>query len=620
MRSQSRCAQHILFGENSNHPTLPLVKQVPAIGRIIVNSMEPTICISSSLGCSAALCGLPEDAIIHVATFLVAPELLSLLSTHRDLYSIGLSETLWKKLLFWHYDVDGNEEHEKYDERRESERFQDVKTSAAQAHKEKYLRMAYMHLLPSVRWNRVTDTAASPTEREGHVSCVLGNKLVVTGGYSNDQLVHVKYLNPENVSDWIGLRPQQDSDRPSFAYGASLTALDDRRAIRFGGFRSGGYSAETDELALLTVEEDSSYCRWDVIQPTFNGEDADVRVRRIGFPRAYHSATLVRDRYLVIIGGMTSMGSVLNPVVLDTVSWTWSLLSIHMNVSGDVEAAPSGRHGHSAIMDKRRNRLVVFGGGSGSDLLRSGLDRSDVWELKATNPIAGETSDFIFDQTVWEWNRLHEDQNDYGVIEDVDSSGDSTEMDTDTTSQPIPNERRSINNKLSPTETLCLGRCHSGHHVSPDTVMFVFGSGRPSTNGILAYDLARESFFRPRCQGPLPIPRFTCASSFLPDYGCIFFHSGYSTQHGMPVEDSQILDLSPAIRQNRRISSFGLDPHAVSNDPIFGEEVVQMNLRIRDRENRRRGMMYGHEHILRLMLAMQHSDEGGDSNEEEMSE
>ena len=42
----------------------------------------------------------------------------------------------------------------------------------------------------------------------------------------------------------------------------------------------------------------------------------------------------------------------------------------------------SGRHGHSVVLDNRRNRLVLFGGGSGSDLLRSGEDNSEVWELK----------------------------------------------------------------------------------------------------------------------------------------------------------------------------------------------------------------------------------------------
>ena len=42
----------------------------------------------------------------------------------------------------------------------------------------------------------------------------------------------------------------------------------------------------------------------------------------------------------------------------------------------------SGRHGHSVILDGNRNRLLLFGGGSGTDLLRSGRDNSEVWELR----------------------------------------------------------------------------------------------------------------------------------------------------------------------------------------------------------------------------------------------
>lgn len=41
----------------------------------------------------------------------------------------------------------------------------------------------------------------------------------------------------------------------------------------------------------------------------------------------------------------------------------------------------SGWHGHSVVLDPAQIRLVMFGGGSESDLPRSNVDNSEVWEL-----------------------------------------------------------------------------------------------------------------------------------------------------------------------------------------------------------------------------------------------
>ena len=75
-----------------------------------------------------------------------------------------------------------------------------------------------------------------------HLSCVVEtgpeeNRVIVTGGFVEDQ-------------------------RLNMVYGATLTALptmetDDAyiaRAVRFGGFRGGGYRGETNEAWLLTIK------------------------------------------------------------------------------------------------------------------------------------------------------------------------------------------------------------------------------------------------------------------------------------------------------------------------------------------------------------------------------
>ena len=156
---------------------------------------------------------------------------------------------------------------------------------------------------------------------------------------------------------------------PCFVYGASLTALPTlydysettephklavtMRAIRFGGFRAGGYSNETCQVVLLTVKQDANRVEkrqrkrrgkrdkqhgddenresddeeswsttwewqwnrpWEVSWsritttgiPPGGSEEEDSLERDI-LSRAYHTATLLLDRYLVVLGGMKCM-------------------------------------------------------------------------------------------------------------------------------------------------------------------------------------------------------------------------------------------------------------------------------------------------------------------------
>jgi hypothetical protein len=176
---------------------------------------------------------------------------------------------------------------------------------------------------------------------------------------------------------------------PSAVYGATLTPLDDRRALRFGGFRGGGYTGECAEVALLTIqtrdidrgdhEEDDDddddntvKASWQVIQTHNAGMS-------FALARAYHTATLIANRYLLVLGGMMATGCIRGEAILDTETWTW--LTDTPITQAMRHPKPSGRHGHSTILDEKRNRMVLFGGGSGNDLLRSGSDNAEVWEL-----------------------------------------------------------------------------------------------------------------------------------------------------------------------------------------------------------------------------------------------
>ena len=154
---------------------------------------------------------------------------------------------------------------------------------------------------------------------------------------------------------------------------------------------------------------------------------------------------------------------------------------------------------------------------------------------------------------------------------------------------------------LSPAESLCLGRCHVSHHVARDTVVLMFGSSKPSTNGMLGYDLNHDEFIRPKVKGCLPESRLCCASAFLPNQGAIWVHSGWSTHPAVdgPIDahtDTQscLLHLAPSLSFPR---PFTLQASPRPARPITDEQAIAA---------RRRGFL-GHlgTHMLIMNLFQQ---------------
>jgi hypothetical protein len=410
------------------------------------------------------------------------------------------------------------------------------------AAKHAFLVHGHASMLSTVKWYplQYSPIRNSPA-REGHLMCVMGDRVIVTGGFCDDQRVHVLNLKPRTDDasrKWNAIDCRQGH---TFVYGASLTALNDNTAVRFGGFRSGGYSEDCNHLCLLTLEEDQTACKWERIQ---------ARGLNPVCPRAYHSATLIQNRYLVCIGGMQEQRSILSEAILDTQTWTW----LQVPVSDPLASPkPSARHGHSTIFDAPRNRLVMFGGGSGTDLLRSGIDNTEVWELKF-----GSNWETNFEQSLpWQWNCIYRDENDESGV-----------------GKPCP---------LSPAQTLCLGRCHVGAKVSRDKVILACGSGRPSTNGILGFDLQSDTFVQPRVLGRLPIPRFTAASAVIGMDGWLLIQGGYSVQEGGTVSDTILLDLAPGLKRTFDALPTGRIELGRSGRPITDGDVREQ----RQTENRR---------------------------------
>lgn len=473
---------------------------------------------------------LPDDLCQHVLRFLPAPDILTSLQLNKSWSRLGSSWGFWRDLLL----RDSLEC--QLDSAEQSDTDRDVLAT-----KHAFLVHAHASMLSTVKWYplQYSRLRNSPT-REGHLMCVMGERVIVTGGFCDDQRVHVLNLKPRTADaarQWNAIDCRQGH---TFVYGASLTALDEHRAVRFGGFRSGGYSAECNHLHLLTLEEGRNTCKWEMIQ---------AQGLHPACPRAYHSATLIQNRYLVCIGGMQERGSILSESILDTNTWTWLQVPVSDPL---INPKPSGRHGHSMIFDAPRNRLVMFGGGNGTDLLRSGVDNTEVWELKfGTN---WETN--LEQSFPWQWNCIYRDENDDSGV-----------------GQPCP---------LSLAQTLCLGRCHVGAKVSRDSVILACGSGRPSTNGIVGFDLRSDAFVHPRVMGRFPVPRFTAASAVIGMEGWLLIHGGYSVQEGGAVADTILLDLAPGLQR-----TFDALPTATTQRGRASRAITDDDVLERRTENRR---------------------------------
>ena len=530
------------------------------------------------------LLDLPEQEVWQsIAIYLPPKDILSFLSVHRNIDKLSASPSFWNQLLLRDRD---------YEETSEDE---STTTVAADA-RQRFLLQSFMSTLSSVKWLPVSQDMQQrqfPVKaREGHNSCVLNgpdgfNSLVITGGFSDDQGVTVIMLEKgikAHTSNWGWTRlSPRFSDEPTIVYGASLTSLPpalsedmekDRfmrvspginkknvaKAVRFGGFEGGGYSGESNEVWVLTIvdydyEDDTldQFAVWEKIETHGSSPRA----------RAYHSATLIHDKYLVIIGGMTELGSCVEESVLDTQTWTW--IDIRLACKG---GAPRGRHGHSVVWDKRRDRLVMFGGGSGTDLLRTGTDNNEVWELKTNGIPVPDSPGSVRSQsgstkyeTMWEWSKIRKNtlsRHNNSVRGDDDSDSDDS---------GVGSNDADIN--LSPSESLCLGRCHNAMKISPDAVLLMFGGGRPSTNGVVGYDLANDRFIRPNVKGPLPVPRFTGAASFLETEGYILVHGGFNDATGGAVLDMNVLDLAPSL--GRHFAGFALEEDRQSQESVTDE-------------------------------------------------
>ena len=161
------------------------------------------------------------------------------------------------------------------------------------------------------------------------------------------------------------------------------------------------------------------------------------------------------------------------------------------------------------------------------------------------------------------------------LLSDDEGDGDENNNNNDNNNN---NRRRAPQvrdpNRLSVPEKLCLGRCHLGFKVGPDTVILTCGGGRPSTNAILGFNLSTNTFFRPNLGGGgmLPPPRFTAAGAVFGDFqSYLFVHGGYNSQEGAAIGNMSVLDLAPALK--RELHCLPGNPDFESYPPVTQNDV-----------------------------------------------
>ena len=204
-------------------------------------------------------------------------------------------------------------------------------------------------------WTALSPAGTPPSGRTSHSSIYdpLRDRMLVFGGYDGGNRNDLWALDLTGGTAWTALSPTGTPPSVRFGHAAIYDALRDRMVI-FGGL-SGTLKNDVWALSLAGTPA------WTQLAPTGTP------------PAARHSTSAIydslRDRMVIFSG---STGFTYNDVwMLSLAGGTaWSAIT-------PAGVPPSNRYGHTAIYDRARDRMVVFGGTGGSN---------DAWEMALAVP------------------------------------------------------------------------------------------------------------------------------------------------------------------------------------------------------------------------------------------
>jgi hypothetical protein len=207
------------------------------------------------------------------------------------------------------------------------------------------------------RWQLMTPSGTWMSPRAFHTATFdsLRDRMIVFGGTeSGAQRNDVWSLSFGGIPTWTKLAPTGSPPPPRSWHAASYDRLRDRILVS-GGQLSSGLSSEVWALSL------SGTPAWTKISPAAGGPGG-----RYAHTSVYDAGS---DR-LVLFGGLDAAGNPKNDVWALSLSGTpaWTQLT-------PAGTPPSARYGAGALFDRVRQRMVVFAGGTGTP------NENDAWAL-----------------------------------------------------------------------------------------------------------------------------------------------------------------------------------------------------------------------------------------------
>ncbi|XP_041015348.1 adagio protein 3 [Juglans microcarpa x Juglans regia] len=233
--------------------------------------------------------------------------------------------------------------------------------------------------LEAVCWRKLTVGGAVEPSRCNFSACAAGNKLVLFGGEGVDMqpmddtfVLNLDTANPE----WHRMSVKSS---PPGRWGHTLSCLNDSWLVVFGGC---GRQGLLNDVFVLDL---------DAKQPTWR----EVFCGTPPLPRSWHSSCTIEGSKLVVSGGCTDSGVLLNDTFLldlTTEKPMWSEIPTSW--------APPSRLGHSLSV-YGKTKILMFGGlaRSGNLRLRSGeaytidlADEKPQWRLLECSAFTGTGS------------------------------------------------------------------------------------------------------------------------------------------------------------------------------------------------------------------------------------
>lgn len=219
----------------------------------------------------------------------------------------------------------------------------------------------------SPKWTQLPATGSLPDARYRHavVHDPRRNSMVVVAGKQSELSCRAWELSLDSAPVWTELSPGGEIPKARSGPSAIYDPIRDR-IILHGGTKSYDHGVSAETWSLTITPQPS----WTRLLPT----EGPPRQRR------HHSAILdaAHDR-MVIFGGVQQNGTSSAEFLND--AWTLPLgEGAAWRPIAPLGSLPPGRGGHSSIFDRQRGRMIVFGGYVLSEWI------ADVWALSLDDP------------------------------------------------------------------------------------------------------------------------------------------------------------------------------------------------------------------------------------------